>query len=107
MDRMRPYMPTNIRDIIHHRTEFDVEYLKFSDARGIFRDFTESFNRYMQECHFPNFSRAAGLQMKIENSIVRPRPIRPNRNMTQRDFDLLHASGHTGSERYVEWKSLV
>ncbi|KAI9875688.1 MAG: hypothetical protein M1830_008116 [Pleopsidium flavum] len=106
MDRMRPYLPAT-RDMVQHGNEYNADFLRFMAARGMFRDFDELFKRYMRECRFHEVSKAAGLEMKSQNTIVRPWPMRLEKNATQREFDFLHASGHSGSERYAEWKSVA
>jgi len=106
MGRMRPYMPAN-RDMIQHSNASNADFLRFMGACCIFRDFDELFKRYMRECRFGEISKAAGLKMNSKNTIIHPWPMRLKKDATQRDFDFLHASGHNGSERYVEWKSVA
>jgi hypothetical protein len=106
MDRMRPYMSVT-REMIQHSNASNADMLKFMNARPMFRDFDELFSRYMRECRFDEISKAAGLKMISKNTIIHPWPMRLKKNATQREFDLLHASGHDGSERYVEWKSVA
>ncbi len=79
--------------------------MRFMSAQVLFRDFDELFNRYKCECRIDEFSKAAGLKVNSKNTIVHLWPMRIRKNATQREFNVLLASGHTGSERYVEWKS--
>jgi hypothetical protein len=58
----------------------------------------------MRECSLSKISHAAGLNMKAENTIVGPWPLRIKENATQQEFDLLLASGHSGFEHYVVWE---
>ena len=63
----------------------------------------------MREQKFEEMQKAIGLCMKERHTIVEkwPMKLRFSSSHTagaQEDFDLLQASGHSGSERYVEWK---
>jgi hypothetical protein len=82
------------------------EFLRFNDARDLVRDYDELFQRFMDEVHLENISKAAGLKIKKENTIVEKWPMRLKPNSSKKDFDILLASGHVGCERYVEWESL-
>ena len=81
--------------------------VRILSAQPLFRDFDDLFNRFKSECGLDEISKAAQLTLKSENTIVRPWPLRLRKNATQREFEILFASGHTGAERYVEWKSAV
>lgn len=70
----------------------------------LFRDFDGLFSRFKRECRLDEISESIGLKMKSKNTIVQPWPMRIKENASQREFDILLASSHTGSERYVEWK---
>ena len=106
MERMRSYIPIS-RDMVQASTGNKADLVKFLSAEVLFRDFDAIFTRFKGECHLDEISKAAGLSMKSENTIVRPWPMRLRDNATQREFDVRLASGHTGSERYVEWKRAV
>ena len=67
----------------------------------------DGFQRFMDECRLEKMGKASGLQMKLKNTIVEPWPIRLKKNATQDEFDVLLASSHVGSERYVEWKGIT
>lgn len=69
----------------------------------MFRDNDVLFERYMQATCFEGIGGYTGLKMKTNQTIVAKWPLRLSENPTQREFDLLYWSGHTGSERYVEW----
>ena len=66
--------------------------------------------RFMRERKFDEVQRAVGLRMKEKQTIVEKWPMKlhfssPSANAgAQEEFGLLQASGHSGSERYVEWK---
>ena len=83
----------------------NADVVRFLSAQVFFRDFDELFGRFREECGLDECSTAAGLTMKSKNTIVHAWPMRIGKNATQREFDVLMASGHVGSERYVEWKS--
>lgn len=102
-NRLRKYLPlspASLRD----RSEYNADMLKFMDARMMFRDFDGLFERFMKECRLQETGLTMGLQMKSRNTIIEPWPMRIKRSATQNEFDLLLASGHTGSERYVKWE---
>ena len=67
-------------------------------------------SRFMRERKFDEIQRAVGLVMKKKHTIVGKWPMKlryssPSPDaVAQKEFDLLQASGHSGSERYVEWK---
>ena len=62
----------------------------------------------MQNLKFAETSRSIGLLMKVENTIIEKWPLRLKLSLpqpgVQEEFDTLQASGHSGGERYVEWK---
>lgn len=77
-----------------------------TEVLTMFRNFDKPFKQFMYECRFTEISRAAGLKMKAEHTVVEPWPMRLKENATQDEFNTLRASSHVGSERYVEWESL-
>ena len=81
--------------------------VRLLSAQRLFRKFDDLFDRFKSECGSDEISKAAQLTMKSENTIVRPWPLRLRKKATQREFEILFASGHTGAERHVEWKSAV
>lgn len=106
LDRINRFLPIR-PDILLGDSKSNAEVLRLTAARSMFRDYDKLFQRYMQQHRFPEISKSAGLEMKHKNSIVQPWPLKLRRNATQHEFDVLHASGHTGVERYVEWRSVV
>lgn len=77
------------------------------NAQVLFRDFDKLFDRFKLDCRLSEISNATNLKMKSKHTIVEPWPLRIKENATQYEFDVLLASGHIGSERYVEWESLI
>lgn len=71
-------------------------------------------HRYTELMEFKEFevrSLAAlegGLLVKKKHTVVEKWPLRlklkHGQDGAQSEFDVLHASGHIGHERYVEWK---
>jgi hypothetical protein len=104
LERLRSYIPMT-RDMVQDSSRSNADFVRFLSAQVLFRDLDELFNRFKCECRLDEISKAAGLTMNSKNTIVRPWPMRIRKNATQREFNVLFASGHTGSERYVEWKS--
>ena len=58
----------------------------------------------MELWQFREISKSNGLRIKGQNSIVEPWPMRLSKTATKEEFDILQASGHHGSEGYVEWE---
>lgn len=106
MARLVSYIPMT-RDMVQDSSRSNADSVRLLSAQLHFRDFDDLFNRFKSECRLDEISQAAQLIMKSENTIVRPWPMRLSQNATQREFEVQFASGHTGSERYVEWKSAV
>jgi len=79
------------------------ETIRVQEALGLFRDYDSLFQRFMED-RFKEVALISGLEMKDENTIQEKWPMRLREGTTQEEFDFLIASGHTGSERYVEWR---
>jgi hypothetical protein len=64
----------------------------------------------MQDLGFAEMSRSIDLMVKAENTIIEKWPMRLKLSLpqpgAQEEFDILQASDHSGSERYVEWKRI-
>ena len=88
-------------------SSYDPEIIRFMTAKDMFRDFDELFSRFKRQCRLDEISKANRLEMRSKHIIVQPWPMRIKDNATQREFEVLLASGHVGSERYVEWKNAV
>jgi hypothetical protein len=62
----------------------------------------------MRELKFAEMTQHIGLMVKEQNTIIEKWPMRLKLSLpqagAQEEFDILQASGHSGSERYVEWK---
>jgi len=62
----------------------------------------------MRELKFAEMTQDIGLMVKEQNTIIEKWPMRLKLSLpqagAQEEFDILQASGHSGSERYVEWK---
>lgn len=52
LDRMRPYIQAN-RGMVQNSNSGNADFLRFNDARGMFRDYDELFKRYMRELSPP------------------------------------------------------
>lgn len=86
---------------------YNADFLKHNDARSRFQDVDELFNRFVKECYLYEISEMEGLKIKTKNTLVEKWPFRFRNGAKQEEFDMLMASGHLGSERYVEWESLM
>ena len=106
MDRLRAYIPIT-RQMGTDSNRSNPDLIRFMSAQVLIRDFDELFARFKSECRLDEITKAMGLEMNSKNTIVQPWPMRIAETATQREFDVLLASGHIGSERYVEWKLAV
>ena len=104
MERLRSYIPIS-RDMVQGRNRYNADSIRFMCAQGLLWDFDELFSRFKRDCCLDEISKATGLKMKSKNTIVQPWPMRIKENATPREFNVLLASGHNGSERYVEWEN--
>ncbi|OTA53809.1 hypothetical protein K449DRAFT_339298 [Hypoxylon sp. EC38] len=100
LDKAKDYMP----DLGGDNTSF----LRTVACSNLLYDMDEYFNRYIELHSFTSVGISTGLQMKDKNTIIKPWPLKvpggkPTKKV-QEYFALLLASGHTGQERYVEWK---
>lgn len=103
LDRLRAYIPIT-RSVEKNSNSSNPDLIRFMSARMLVRDFDELFTRFKSACRLDEITKAMRLKMNSKNTIVQPWPMRITETATQREFDVLLASGHVGSERYVEWK---
>ncbi|TVY43017.1 hypothetical protein LOCC1_G004360 [Lachnellula occidentalis] len=104
MDRLKRYLPLDMQLLQRHNHMHNAEFLAFSCAKILVRDFDTLFQRYVDKWKLKYLGNMVGMEMKEENTVVDKWPLRLRENATQEQFDLLHASGHQGMERYVEWR---
>jgi hypothetical protein len=83
------------------------DLLKYPEARILVRDNDALFERYMRMHHFEVIAKEVGVEMKEENTVIEKWPMRLKKGATKEEFDILNGSGHVGTERYVECKSLA
>ena len=98
---LRRYFPPNF---IPSMTS--LEGTRFFSSLNFFKDYDKLFGMYMVGYGFSELCRRAGLEMKEVNTVIGKWPERLSRNATRKEFDTMCASGHTGCERYVEFKRL-
>lgn len=94
-------------DMFQPQNKYSADVLRLLDARAVFRNYDELFDRFMRECRLDDLGTAAGLKRRSRHTIIEPWPMRLRPDATKSEFEALRASGHTGSERYVEWESLA
>lgn len=107
VQKLKRYLP--LRSELFSRREnaqYNAELLRFNDARSMVRDFDRPFDKFMKECHLAEISQMLGVKIKNKHTLVARWPLRLRKGAKQEEFDMIMASGHTGSERYVEWESL-
>ncbi|KAF7905570.1 uncharacterized protein EAF01_006091 [Botrytis porri] len=101
--KLRRYMPIE-RDMLQ---PYNADFLRCNDARSLFQDLDRPFDRFMKDCSLYEISKVEGLRIKTKNTLVEKWPLKLRNGAKQEEFDMLLASGHLGSERYVEWESLI
>jgi hypothetical protein len=106
MQQLFKYMPRR-PDMLGNGSSSNAEYIKFVNSLGFFRDYDMLFDRFMKECSLEQLSETTGLAIKKNNTIIERWPLRLVPGSSQKDFDDITASNHIGSERYVEWESMV
>src|SRR5260370_768875 len=103
MNRISRYLTITGDMFSRDRGSSNPDLIRFMEASSMFHDYEKPFTQFMEQCRFREISASASLRMKEENSIVEPWPLRLGDRASKEEFDVLHASGHVGCERYVEW----
>ncbi|TVY40387.1 hypothetical protein LSUB1_G002857 [Lachnellula subtilissima] len=103
VNQLAQYMKPSA-EMLRNASGFSAEIIKTQEALGFFCDYDALFELFMKHYGFKNAASLSGLEMKGENTIQDNWPLRLRKGATQEEFELLVASGHTGSERYVEWR---
>ncbi|KAK0256380.1 hypothetical protein LTR35_018269, partial [Friedmanniomyces endolithicus] len=84
------------------KSRYDSRVVLSTAAKDLMRDGDHYFKTYMQTHCFTTIEQLWGLQIKERHTIVEKSPMklkaRPGDPMAQKEFDLLQASMHTGSE---------
>ncbi|KAB8302796.1 hypothetical protein EYC80_006141 [Monilinia laxa] len=106
MARLNKYMPLD-PELILGREALNAEFLRYNDARSMFRNVDKPFDKFMKETCLDQLSLNNGMKIKKKHTLVDKWPLRLRMGARQNEFDMLLASGHSGSERYVEWESLT
>ncbi|KAL9095922.1 MAG: hypothetical protein Q9165_001920 [Trypethelium subeluteriae] len=85
----------------------DPGFVRIVGDATLLRDHEKFFNMHMENQDFREAAIHAGVKMKRYHTIVEAWPMRWKKELwepgAKEEFELLRASGHTGSERYVEW----
>jgi len=80
------------------------DVIRAMEACTHFKNFDALFHKYEEQVDFQKIGQALGLQVRNQNRIVPKWPMRLKENASKSEFEVLQASGHVGSERYVEWE---
>jgi hypothetical protein len=107
MGKLSRYLPVTPQVLKEGANSPDLLKYMDMDAQMLVRDYDGLFERYMRIHHFEAIAKGVGLEMKEKNRVIEKWPMRLKKGATKEEFDILNASGHVGSERYVEWKSLA
>ncbi|KAI1270313.1 hypothetical protein F5Y18DRAFT_367881 [Xylariaceae sp. FL1019] len=109
MKPLLPYLP-QISPLTLAISPDGAESYRLWDARSIFLDAEEHFQRYMAKEKFDEIPRKLHVAMKNDHTIVDKWPTRLRSRWglkgAQEEFDRLLASRFFGVERYVEWRRL-
>jgi hypothetical protein len=100
------YLP-DILEIVYHRPEYDADKLRILNARHLVRNFDALFKLSEWKHRFNQVGKAAGLEWKDNSTIIGKWPMRLSDNATKEEFQILQARGHTGCERYMEWRRVA
>lgn len=106
IERLNKYMPLDPK-LFLGREASNADFLRYNDARSMFRNVDKPFDKFMKECSLDQLSLNTGMKMKTKHTLVDKWPLRLRMGAKQKEFDMLLASGQSGSERYVEWESLT
>lgn len=102
---LRYLPPSGPAAVLNHH---GVEIIRTISAKQLFVDRVKYFERYMREFDFDRVAAAASVSMKTTSTIVDAWPCalkhQPGQPGAMEEFRMLLGSGHTGIERYVEWK---
>lgn len=90
--------PMRIRDL-----ERDPDFLKIPSYLAMMVGFDDVFENYLEAIDMKNIAQKLGLNVKDETTVNTAWPLRLESKSSPYKHDLLLASGHVGSERYVEW----
>ncbi|PHH78624.1 hypothetical protein CDD83_3951 [Cordyceps sp. RAO-2017] len=86
----------------------DPQLVKVIMAHGVVRSHEDQFDQYMRKHEFRRFGAKYGGAMKTVHTIVAKWPFRlellPGQPGAQEEFDRLLQGGHSGEERFVEWR---
>lgn len=69
-------------------------------------NFDAVFDHYSETIDLKDIAQWLGLRVKEENTIITAWPLRLGPKSSQEEHELLLASEHVASERYVEWERI-
>ncbi|KAK5627367.1 hypothetical protein RRF57_003082 [Xylaria bambusicola] len=113
---VKSYMESDLPRPTGTRVEIEERIAIYSimavSAIDLVTDMDKYFDMYMEGHDFSNAASSAGVMMKERHTIIPPWPLRVNggshpTRQDKEDFKLLLGTGHTGHERYMEWKIRV
>jgi len=71
MKRMHSYILMT-RDIVKNSNRSNTDFIEFTSAQVLFRDFEKSFNHYKRECCLNEISKVVELKMNFKSTIIHP-----------------------------------
>ncbi|KAI1209960.1 uncharacterized protein F4807DRAFT_425047 [Annulohypoxylon truncatum] len=90
---------------------YDADIIINDVATEQVRDVDKYFNRYMKLHHFDELCEVSGMEFKEQPTIIEAWPLKVKKGLHQRgakeEFTTLLSSGHSGCERYMEWRYKV
>ncbi|KAH8681939.1 hypothetical protein BX600DRAFT_429841 [Xylariales sp. PMI_506] len=82
------------------------DMIRISSTYTMFGDFDAAFAAFSKAVQLDRTSEKNGVKVRKKHSIIDPWPLRVTESTTKQEFDILCASTHTGSERYVEFERM-
>ncbi|XXG94485.1 hypothetical protein Hte_000742 [Hypoxylon texense] len=87
---------------------YDADIIIGDVATQQVRDVDKHFNSYMKMQNFAMLTELSGMEFKRQHTIIDPWPLRlkkkPHQKGAKEEFLTLLSSGHSGCERYMEWR---
>jgi hypothetical protein len=70
----------------------------------MFKPWDKYFDNFMDEMKILQVAQLCGMNIKKKPTLIQPWPYKIGVRTTKKQFDILHASGTTGFERYMEFE---
>lgn len=106
--RLNKYMPLDRAKVGHMQNAGDFgrhpDFVRRNGCHDMLKDWEQWFDMFMRDSEMVDFANMCGLKIRSKHAIVEPWPCKVRVRTTQKEFDVLRASGTTGYERYMEFE---